>query len=108
MSLPRRTVWTRRIWAPKQGIVTASVRCEALAVTGNVERALALGRQVLTATTNVRLTDRAVREIRGRFLLLLLLSAKFREASAYLDEAYDGGEPPDPARRDVRDRARRH
>ena len=75
------------------GIVTASVRCEALAVTGNVERALALGRQVLTATTNVRLTDRAVREIRGRFLLLLLLSAKFREASAYLDEAYGGGEP---------------
>ena len=75
------------------GIVTASVRCEALAVTGDVERALALGKQVLAATTNVRLTDRAVREIRGRFLLLLLLSAKFREAAAYLDEAYGGGEP---------------
>ena len=35
------------------GIVTASVRCEALAVTGNVVRALALGKQVLAATANV-------------------------------------------------------
>ena len=74
-------------------IMTASVRCEALAVTGNVVGALALGKQVLAATANVPLTDRAVREIRGRFLLLLLLSAKFREASAYLDETYGGVEP---------------
>ncbi|MGO4805565.1 LuxR C-terminal-related transcriptional regulator [Arthrobacter sp. 2MCAF15] len=74
-------------------IVTASVRCEALAVTGNVVWALALGKQVLAATANVQLTDKAVREIRGRFLLLLLISAKFREASAYLDETYGGGEP---------------
>jgi DNA-binding CsgD family transcriptional regulator len=69
------------------------VRCEALAVTGNVVLALALGKQVLAATANVHLTDRAVREVRGRFLLLLLLSAKFREASAYLDETYGGVEP---------------
>ena len=41
----------------------------------------------------MHLTDRAVREIRGRFLLLLLLSAKFREASVYLDETYGGIEP---------------
>ena len=74
-------------------ILTASVRCEALAVTGNVVQALALGKQVLAASANVRLTDRAVREIRGRFLLLLLLSAKFREASVYLEETYAGGEP---------------
>jgi DNA-binding CsgD family transcriptional regulator len=74
-------------------IVAASVRCEALAVTGNVVPALALGKQVLAAAANVHVTDRAVREIRGRFLLLLLLSAKFREASAYLDETYGGAEP---------------
>ncbi len=74
-------------------IVAASVRCEALAVTGNVVWALALGKQVLAATANVHLTDRAVREIRGRFLLLLLLSAKFREAAVYLDETYGGVEP---------------
>jgi DNA-binding CsgD family transcriptional regulator len=74
-------------------LVTASVRCEALAVSGNVVQAMVLGKQILAATANVRLTDRAVREIRGRFLLLLLLSAKFREASAYLEETYGGGEP---------------
>ncbi|MFE4228288.1 LuxR C-terminal-related transcriptional regulator [Arthrobacter sp. NPDC056886] len=74
-------------------IVTASVRTEALAVTGNAVMALALGKQVLAATTNVPLTDRAIREVRGRFLLLLLLSANFREASAYLDETYGGAEP---------------
>ncbi|WP_427133190.1 LuxR C-terminal-related transcriptional regulator [Pseudarthrobacter sp. S9] len=74
-------------------IVTASLRCEALAVTGNVIRALALGKQILSATGNVRLTDRAIREIRGRFLLLLLLSAKFREASVVLDETYASGDP---------------
>lgn len=74
-------------------LLTASVRCEALAVTGNVVQALALGNQVLAATANVRLTDRAVREIRGRFLLLLLLSAKFKEASVFLEETYASGEP---------------
>jgi DNA-binding CsgD family transcriptional regulator len=74
-------------------IVAASVRCEALAVTGDVVRALALGKQVLAAAAGVRLTDRAAREVRGRFLLLLLLSAKFREAAAFLDETYSGGEP---------------
>jgi DNA-binding CsgD family transcriptional regulator len=74
-------------------IVTASVRAEALAVTGNAVMALALGKQVLAATANVCLTDRAVREVRGRFLLLLLLSANFREASAYLDVTYGGVEP---------------
>ena len=74
-------------------LLTASVRCEALAVTGNVVQALALGKQILAATASVRLTDRAVREVRGRYLLLLLLSAKFNEASAFLEETYAGGEP---------------
>ena len=74
-------------------ILTASVRSEALAVTGNVVRALALGKQILAATAGVQLTDHAVREIRGRFLLLLLLSGKFREASVYLEETYSGAEP---------------
>ena len=74
-------------------ILTASVRSEALAVTGNVVWALALGKQILAATAGVRLTDHAVREIRGRFLLLLLLSGKFRETSVYLEDTYSGAEP---------------
>ncbi|HET6242264.1 MAG TPA: ATP-binding protein, partial [Arthrobacter sp.] len=74
-------------------IVAASLRCEALAVTGEVVSALALGKQVLAATGNVRLADRAIRQIRGRFLLLTLLSAKFREASVFLDESYASGDP---------------
>jgi len=74
-------------------LVTASLRSEAMAVTGNVVPALALGKQVLAATASVRLTDRAAREIRGRFLLQLLLSAQFKEASAYVAEAYASGEP---------------
>lgn len=74
-------------------IVAASLRCEALAVTGEVLSALALGKQILTATGNVRLADRAIREIRGRFLLLMLLSAKFREASVFLEETYGSGDP---------------
>ncbi|MCU1548163.1 MAG: hypothetical protein JWO29_1114 [Arthrobacter sp.] len=74
-------------------IVAASLRCEALAVTGEVVSALALGTQVLAATAKVRLSDRAIRRIRGRFLLLTLLSAKFREASVFLDESYASGDP---------------
>ena len=34
-----------------------------------------------------------MREIRGRFLLLLLLSGKFRETSASIEETYSGAEP---------------
>lgn len=74
-------------------IVTASLRCEALAVTGEVLGAFALGKQVLLAAASVRLPDRTMREIRGRFLLLSLLSAKFREASAFLAESYASGDP---------------
>jgi DNA-binding CsgD family transcriptional regulator len=66
------------------GILTASLRCEAMAVTGNVIAALGLGKQVIAAVGSVPLADRAMREIRGRFLLLMLLSAKFREAATFL------------------------
>lgn len=68
----------------ESGILTASLRCEAMAVTGNVIGALSLGKQILSAAGSVPLADRSMREIRGRFLLLMLLSAKFREASAFL------------------------
>lgn len=74
-------------------IVAASLRCEALAVTGNVLAAFALGKQVLLAAASVRLPDHAMREIRGRSLLLMLLSATFREASAFLAESYASGDP---------------
>lgn len=74
-------------------IVTASLRCEALAVTGNVTAAFDLGKQILAAAGTVRLADRSMREIRSRFLLLMLLSVKFREASVFLAETYGTGDP---------------
>ncbi|MEC5180185.1 helix-turn-helix transcriptional regulator [Arthrobacter sp. CG_A4] len=74
-------------------ILSASLRCEAMAVTGNVLGALALGRQVMAAAAVVRLTDRGMREIRGRFLLQMLLSAKFKEASIFLAGSYETADP---------------
>lgn len=66
------------------GILTASLRCEAMAVTGNVIGAFGLGKQIIASAGSVPLADRAIREVRGRFLLLMLLSAKFREAASFL------------------------
>jgi DNA-binding CsgD family transcriptional regulator len=66
------------------GLLTASLRCEAMAVTGNVAAAYGLGKQVISSAGLVPLSDRAMRAIRGRFLLLMLLSAKFREAATFL------------------------
>ncbi|MEQ4518924.1 LuxR family transcriptional regulator [Pseudarthrobacter sp. B907] len=75
------------------GLLTASLFCEAMSVTGNVLGAMALGKQVVAAAATVPMSDRAVREIRGRFLLLMLLSAKFREASAFLSATSGTAEP---------------
>ncbi|WP_157366456.1 helix-turn-helix transcriptional regulator [Arthrobacter sp. Soil763] len=75
------------------GILTASLLCEAMAVSGNVLGAMGLGKQIIAAAAAVPLADRTVREIRGRFLLLLLLSAKFREASAFIASASGTSEP---------------
>ncbi len=75
------------------GVLTASLRCEALTVTGNVAEAAALGQHVLTATKELRLSDRAMREVRRRSLLLLLVTAQFREARALIDESCSGGDP---------------
>ncbi len=77
----------------ENGLLGASLLCEAMAVTGNVLGALALGKQVIAAAATVPLADRSVREIRGRFLLLLLLSAKFREAAAFLAATAGTAEP---------------
>lgn len=65
-------------------IIAASLLCEAKAVTGDVLGAVGLGRQVIVAAGALDLSDSSIREIRGRFLLLLLLSAKFREAADFL------------------------
>ncbi|HET9348728.1 MAG TPA: helix-turn-helix transcriptional regulator, partial [Arthrobacter sp.] len=65
-------------------IIAASLLCEAKAVTGDVLGAVGLGRQVILAAGALDLSDTSMREIRGRFLLLLLLSAKFREAADFL------------------------
>ena len=67
-------------------IIAASLLCEAKAVTGDVLGAVGLGRQVILAAGTLDLSDASIREIRGRFLLLLLLSAKFREAADFLAE----------------------
>ncbi|WP_249777286.1 LuxR C-terminal-related transcriptional regulator [Arthrobacter sp. C9C5] len=75
------------------GILTASLLCETMAVSGNVLGAMALGKQIMAAAATVPLADNTVRDIRGRFLLLLLLSAKFREASAFIATATGTAEP---------------
>ncbi|HET8877903.1 MAG TPA: LuxR family transcriptional regulator [Arthrobacter sp.] len=78
------------------GIVAGGLLCEALAVTGNVMAAGALAKQVLSAAGTVALTDQSLRELRGRFLLLMLLSARFREAGEFLALT---SEVPDPQAR---------
>ncbi|WP_306911543.1 LuxR family transcriptional regulator [Arthrobacter sp. B3I9] len=75
------------------GILTASLRCEAMAVTGNVAAAFGLGKQIISSAGSVPLSDRAMRHIRGRFLLLMLLSAKFREAAAFLSATTGTADP---------------
>jgi DNA-binding CsgD family transcriptional regulator len=65
-------------------VIAASLVSEAKAVTGDVLGAVGLGRQVILAAGTLDLSDASIREIRGRFLLLLLLSAKFREAADFL------------------------
>jgi len=75
------------------GILTASLLCETMAVSGNVLGAMTLGKQIIAAAATVPLADSTVRDIRGRFLLLLLLSAKFREAAAFIAAASGTAEP---------------
>ena len=65
-------------------VMAASLVSEAKAVTGDILGAVVLGRQVILAAGTLDLSDGSIREIRGRFLLLLLLSAKFREAADFL------------------------
>lgn len=65
-------------------IMAASLLCEAKAVTGDVLGAVGLGRQVVLAAGTLDLSDASIREIRGRFLLVLLLCAKFREAADFV------------------------
>ncbi len=79
--------------ASETGIHTASLLCEAMAVSGDVLAAVALGKQVIAAAESVPLADRTIREIRGRFLLLMLLSAKFREAASFLSATSATDEP---------------
>ncbi len=73
-------------------IRAASLLSEAKAVTGDVLGAVVLGRQVILAAGFLDLSDASIRDIRGRFLLLLLLSAKFRDAADFIattSEAWD-------------------
>ncbi len=74
-------------------IAAASLRAEALAVTGSLTTAFALGQQVNAASEKVRLADRTIRRIRGRFLLLLLISSRFKDAAAFVEETCASGEP---------------
>ncbi|MEC5190388.1 MULTISPECIES: LuxR C-terminal-related transcriptional regulator [unclassified Arthrobacter] len=65
-------------------LVAASLLSEAKAVTGDVLGAVGLGRQVILAAGGLDLSDGTIRQVRGRFLLLLLMAAKFREAADFL------------------------
>ena len=67
-------------------VIAASLLSEAKAVTGDILGAVGLGRQVILAAGTLDLSDASIREIRGRFLLLLLLSAKFREAAGFISD----------------------
>ena len=75
------------------GLLSASLLSEAMAVSGNVLGAMALGKKIIASAAGVQLADRSVRELRGRFLLLLLLSAKFTEAGAFLAATSGTAEP---------------
>ena len=73
-------------------IMAASLLSEARAVTGDILGAVVLGRQVILAAGFLDLSDASLRDIRGRFLQILLLSAKFREAADFIaatSEAWD-------------------
>ncbi|WP_274707818.1 helix-turn-helix transcriptional regulator [Arthrobacter sp. H16F315] len=74
-------------------IVAASLVCEAMAATGDVLAATALGREVMAAAVRSGISDTSIRQIRCRFLLLLLLCGKFGEASACLAAAAATAEP---------------
>jgi len=74
-------------------IVAASLLCEAMAVTGDVVGATELGRRVMAATATHGVSDDSIREIRGRFLLLLFLSGEFAEAAACVAAAAATAEP---------------
>lgn len=65
-------------------VLSASLLSEAMAVTGNILGGVGLGRQVILAADVLDLPDGSIRQIRARFLLLLLLSANFREAADFL------------------------
>ena len=67
-------------------VIAASLLCEAKAVTGDILGAVGLGRQAILAAGALDLPDASIREIRGRFLMLLLLSAKFREAAGFISD----------------------
>lgn len=77
----------------ESGVVAGGLLCEAMAVTGNVLGATGLAKQVLSAAATVPMTDRNLRELRGRMLLLMLLSARFKEAGEFLTLT---SEVPDP------------
>ena len=65
-------------------LTAASLLSEAKAVTGDILGAVGLGRQVMIAAGGLDLSDGTIRQVRGRFLLLLLMAAKFREAADFL------------------------
>ncbi|MET1064225.1 MAG: LuxR C-terminal-related transcriptional regulator, partial [Arthrobacter sp.] len=75
-------------------IIAASLLCEAKAVTGDVLGAVGLGRQVILSAGFLDLSDSSMRDVRGRFLLLLLMSAKFREAAEFIADTSETCEEP--------------
>ncbi|MCU1518134.1 MAG: hypothetical protein JWQ75_2855 [Pseudarthrobacter sp.] len=75
-------------------VMAAGLQCTAIAVLGDVARALAMSNDVELAARSSALPDRVVREIRARHLQLLLLAGEFRKAEAYIASMSALAEPP--------------
>jgi len=74
-------------------IRAASLLCAAMAVSGDTCRAMVLAHEIESAAGSHDLSDRAVREVRGSFLQLLLLAGEFGECEAYLANMSASPEP---------------
>ncbi|MBT2595496.1 LuxR C-terminal-related transcriptional regulator [Arthrobacter sp. ISL-72] len=74
-------------------ILAASLLSTSLAILGQTGRAVALGGQIVAAALDGDLADRTVREVRGRYLQLLLLAGEFGAAGNYVAGMSASNEP---------------
>lgn len=75
-------------------LVATGLQCTAIAAMGDIDRALCMSKEVELAARNNQLSDRAVREAKGRYLQLLILAGEFGKAEAYIASMSAFAEPP--------------